>query len=290
MAQKSEVSAHLYYVGAPPDDYAALAADSDDNPLLIQIKTEADDFLKRAAQHQWNRYALLEKYENVANWRREFKPLDYGDAVDLSWPVLNDYAAFLEFRDTIREIDAEHFQNGGTQKNQLQARALAAMRKYRAWIASVASKPENAESLPSGESYATFFRDLAAATQTTYVAQQKTIGKTQTDVISSKLSNPNKKLFDIGVFDFEGIPGTVKITFIQARGDRDLYRVITGREVIPDDFTAISHMWMAYTYSDAFDHTVCVVQSFIAGERISLQLDNCKLPPDGSELVGRFYG
>lgn len=51
---KSEVTAHLFYVGAPPDMQPALSARQDDS-ALIQVKNVADSFYQQAQRHEWKR-------------------------------------------------------------------------------------------------------------------------------------------------------------------------------------------------------------------------------------------
>ncbi|KAK8926730.1 hypothetical protein VCV18_003191 [Metarhizium anisopliae] len=87
LSKNSKVISEMFWVGAPPKDTKSgvlgeIKALQSGDASLLDIKSISDKFIAEAGEHQWKRYALVERYDQVFNFKDEFKPLDYSDAIE----------------------------------------------------------------------------------------------------------------------------------------------------------------------------------------------------------------
>lgn len=54
LQSSSEVTAHMFYIGAPPEMQATLSS-RQDTAQLVQLKGTADRFYEQARSHEWKR-------------------------------------------------------------------------------------------------------------------------------------------------------------------------------------------------------------------------------------------
>ncbi|PHH80478.1 hypothetical protein CDD82_1708 [Ophiocordyceps australis] len=242
ICKNSEVRIYIHYVGAPPGYQAQAQVLDDDNPL-VQLKAQADKFLADAKDHDWQRYAILEKYTNIADFKDEFKPFNYSEAAERSWGVFNDFTSYFSIRDTIRDIKEDNYQGGRDKKTSLDGKANDVVQLFRNWVSSVSADPSKAKQTPQVEPPESFRKEvLLAAKWTLYIGQSLRMSSGKTHIIDSKLHPNAKKLFEIQGFGFEDVTRTAKVVFVKKRGE-DRYACLIGQKT-PSTYEELSRLWV----------------------------------------------
>ncbi|KJZ77281.1 hypothetical protein HIM_03602 [Hirsutella minnesotensis 3608] len=238
----SEVRVFLHYVGAPPEYKDKISAGHNDE--LLQLKETADRFLAEAQRHEWRRFALLEKYDNLAQFNSSFEPLDYAEASDRSWSVFGDFTEYLGIQKLIRQVPSTQYSGGRVTRDRLDRRASDIIAGYRRWVARVARRPQFAKQRPA-YSHPAVFREqiLLAIRPNKYIVQRLSLGKDgSTDIIDKTLRPGAAKLFEIRAYDKPGVPGTVNLMFVKKRGE-DKFTCLMGRSVTPG-YEMLSQLWV----------------------------------------------
>ncbi|PHH62168.1 hypothetical protein CDD81_7362 [Ophiocordyceps australis] len=245
ICKNSEVRIYIHYIGAPPGYQAQAQVFDEDNPLL-QLKAQADKFLADAKDHDWQRFAILEKYTNISDFKDEFKPFNYIEAEERSWEVFNDFTGYFSVRDTIREIQEDHYEGGRSKKTSLDGKANDVVQLFRDWVSSVSADPSKAKQTPQVEPPENFRKEvLLAAKWTQFIGQSLHLPSGRTHIIDTKLHPNAKKLFEIRGFDFADVTRTAKVVFAKQRGE-NRYVCLIGQKTTPG-YEELSHLWVFET-------------------------------------------
>ncbi|CCM04548.1 uncharacterized protein FIBRA_06729 [Fibroporia radiculosa] len=163
---------------------------------LKSIKQLADEFYKNAEQHHYVRWAILEKYVNIPNFKNAFQPFDYFVAIQKSFFFLDDFSKYMYFKSMIQDVPDNkfidgHFQKAGFEK--IRTDQIELIRK-KAW---------------------SFRIDVLRAIKTlSYIAQRMpTRDGNYSDSIRPTLQTGATKLFDVKVYDFNAVDGSTVVSF-----------------------------------------------------------------------------
>ncbi|KAF7555648.1 hypothetical protein G7Z17_g2012 [Cylindrodendrum hubeiense] len=288
----SEVHIYLHYVGVPPTSTGSTVGSTqgDEPDSLLQLKRTADAFLAKADAHRWKRFALLEKYVNIPDWKQQFAPLNYDDAEDESWTVFNDFTEYVGIRKTIRQIKEDHYIGGRVKRDSLDSNATSIIGGYRKWVATVKQTPEAAKKKPEYDPPQKFCAEVLLAVQSTrYIAQRLRLPDNRsTDIIDTRLYEGSKvkKLFEVEGYNFGEVTGITNLIFQKKRdGDKDKYSCIIGRDKTPG-YDTVSELWVASSpIKGVFDQRVDVVPVFETG-CIELELQEGAI---ASDVLFSFY-
>ncbi|KGQ05951.1 hypothetical protein BBAD15_g8781 [Beauveria bassiana D1-5] len=240
--KSSEVDMQFVYIGAPSDAQQTVSGNGSggDAAQLVQLKTIADNFLARAKDSEWKRRAVLEKYEHVPNWSKQFQVPDYTTA--------KDYV-----------ISPENYIGGATTRNQVLGVINKALSDILDWVKKVTVDPASAAKLPAvtapGEYFETFLNSL---TTTKYVAQSfETASHVSTHVIEPSLRDGATKLADAEAFGFGTVAGSIKVAFGKSL-QGESYVCLPDQPMAPG-FKTISELWGMKKATGNFSKPVHVV-------------------------------
>ncbi|KAM4066456.1 hypothetical protein HRG_000555 [Hirsutella rhossiliensis] len=255
----SKVHIYLHYVGAPPTNQAQTSGKEDD---LLQLKSTADSFLADAKNHQWKRFALLEKYTNISDWKGQFTPLNYVGAADRSWSVFIDFTKYRATQKMIQDTDQDHYKGGKATMEKLNERASDALEGYRNWITGVSIDPEKAKQKPGYDSPERFRQEVLLAIQTKrFIAQKLSLDNgRQTHIIDDHLHPQATKLFELEAYQYGDVIGTSNVLFGKKDDDGiDKYICLMGRNVTPG-YIEQSRFWVSEkAIEGVFEQKVSVV-------------------------------
>ncbi|KAL7911688.1 hypothetical protein GGI35DRAFT_443376 [Trichoderma velutinum] len=282
----SEVHIFYHYVGTPPHYSTTLSANDDDN--LLALKKNADKFLEDAQSHNWKRFALLEKYTNIPHWGQKFTPLDYTQAIDLSWSVFLDFTQYLAIRKTIQQIQPEHYKGGRAQRDELDTKSSKVIGGYRSWVTDVSADPEKAKTKPPFDYPKVFLNEVLAAVQSTqFIAQSLHLssGK-RTHFIDDHLHPKAIKLFNVEAYSFGDVIGITNVIFAK-KPSEDTFICLIGRGIVPG-YEKMSQLWVSETRIEGvFDQQVNVYTGDEAGY-VELELQKAGAHST-SDLIFSFY-
>ncbi|KAL7942623.1 hypothetical protein V8C42DRAFT_360043 [Trichoderma barbatum] len=282
----SEVHIYLHYVGTPPQYSIAFDA-GDDN--LLALKATADKFLQDAQSHDWKRFAMLEKYTNIPNWEQKFTPLDYAQALELSWSVFDDYTQYLAIQTTIRQIKPEHYNGGRAERDKLDQQSSTVIGGYRTWVTDVSADPEKANTKPPYDYPKVFLQKVLLAVQSTnFIAQSLhfSTGK-RTHFIDDHLHPDAIKIFDITAYTFGDVIGITNVIFAKSVSDNDFICLI-GRGITPG-YQQMSQLWVSENFIDGiFDQKINVYSADGAGY-IELELQGPGSQNSDDDPLFSFY-
>ncbi|KXG51027.1 uncharacterized protein PGRI_065990 [Penicillium griseofulvum] len=236
----SEVKIYLYYAGTPVKVEAVDGAQND----LTRLKEIADSFSNNASTHKYKRFALLERYTNIFNFKDEFTPLDYEDAKTRSWTVFTDFVEYSAIQEMIRAIDSGNYTNGRSDRDRLDEKASTQLQEFRDWVKDVAKEPEKCKSLPPVPYPSEFQTEVLLALKTTkYIAQTIHLNNKKThSVIDDHKHDNAEELFSFKAYDFGQALGTSKIIFGK-NSEGDSYICMMGRESITAGYKQICELW-----------------------------------------------
>ncbi|PFH58640.1 hypothetical protein XA68_13433 [Ophiocordyceps unilateralis] len=266
----SEVRIYLHYVGAKPVVQG--------KPItgrhldLLRLKDTADAFLDAAKKHEWKRFAQLERYTNVPDFRDAFQPPDYSEAKDRSWSVLVDFSDLLSLQKDVRQVGPERYVNGRTTLEALDGRLTDALKRHREWVDAVSQRPEASRVRPwvgsPSDWRAEFLRSIR---RTTWIAQRLRLRNGGwTDIMDKRLRPGAKKLFEIKAFGFGGVPGATRLVFGRRR-NKDSYTCLLGRDV-PRDWEVLSALWVFATPVPGYSNETVQVSGVPQLNSIQLRL------------------
>ncbi|UKZ79911.1 hypothetical protein TrVFT333_007674 [Trichoderma virens FT-333] len=282
----SEVNIYLHYVGTPPHYFVTLAVGDDEN--LLALKETADKFLKDAESHEWKRFAMLEKYNNIPDWGQKFTPLNYSQAMDLSWSVFDDFTQYFAIQKTIRQINPEHYKGGREQRDKLDHHSSTVIGGYRSWVADVSADPQKAKAKPPFDYPKVFLQEVLVAVQSTHFIAQSlhfSSGK-RTHFIDDHLHPNAKKLFDVEAYSFGDVIGITNVIFAK-KNSEDTFICLIGRGISPG-YEEMSHLWVSENRVEGvFDQKINVYGADGAGY-IELELEEAE-GQNSSDLLFSFY-
>ncbi|KAM3545571.1 hypothetical protein ARSEF1564_001565 [Beauveria bassiana] len=259
--KSSEVDMQFVYIGAPSDAQQTVSGNGSggDAAQLVQLKTIADNFLARAKDSEWKRRAVLEKYEHVPNWSKQFQVPDYTTAKDYSWSVFKDSSSYQALLKGAQQISPENYIGGATTRNQVLGVINKALSDILDWVKKVTVDPASAAKLPAvtapGEYFETFLNSL---TTTKYVAQSfETASHVSTHVIEPSLRDRATKLTDAEAFGFGTVAGSIKVAFGKSL-QGESYVCLPDQPMAPG-FKTISELWGMKKATGNFSKPVHVV-------------------------------
>ncbi|PHH87895.1 hypothetical protein CDD83_8271 [Cordyceps sp. RAO-2017] len=248
--ENSEIIVSWFWVGAPPDYGEHLKAVKEVDGNLLEIKNLSDKFIKEAGKHQWKRYAILERYDQIFNWNNEFQPLDYTEASERTWGVFNDYASYESMLQMVLKLELPEALE--EQRKKLQEKVI----QTKAAINDVTANPDASKQNPEYEAPENFFGTILDTLSTPFIVQKvdyQYVQKWSSSLIDQELRKDQAnatRLFEIGAFTFPGITGTVKLTF----GNRPKlpWWDKTIDAPLPPEYVEQSHLWV-FNQSQAGD-------------------------------------
>ncbi|KAH7889168.1 hypothetical protein F5I97DRAFT_1992119 [Phlebopus sp. FC_14] len=152
--------------------------------------------------------AILEKYENVPDFKSKFQPFDYFVPIQKSWPFLDEFSRYMYFQSLIENIPGGKFIGGDQDKVSFENLRVTEILEIR-------DDPTKAD-YTQPQTPATKFRTtvLLAVKTATWIAQRIPTPKGGlSDSIQPTLQYGATKLFDVNVYDFDGVDGTRLVSF-----------------------------------------------------------------------------
>ncbi|KAM3476182.1 hypothetical protein MY8738_007078 [Beauveria namnaoensis] len=253
LSKNSKVTSEMFWVGAPPKDTKSgvleqIKSLQSGEASLLDIKSISDKFIAEAGDHQWKRYALVERYDQVFNFKDEFTPLDYSDAIEQTWAVFNDYATYDSMQRMLKTIKLPE----SLQQKQVELRnaVLKAKDAVKIWINNVSKDPSKATAKPSYQSPDEFLGSV--------MVKYKDHPKNST-LIDDKLRTDIGKttaIFNIRGVPFPGVTGTSKLTF--GHEDGEPWWDITTDGTLPANFKEQSHVWLLNKKTPTYSQPIYV--------------------------------
>ncbi|KID64401.1 hypothetical protein MAN_06575, partial [Metarhizium hybridum] len=270
LSKNSKVTSEMFWVGAPPKDTKSgvleqIKSLQSGEASLLDIKSISDKFIAEAGDHQWKRYALVERYDQVFNFKDEFTPLDYSDAIEQTWAVFNDYATYDSMQRMLKTIKLPET----LQQKQVELRnaVLKAKDAVKIWINNVSKDPSKATARPSYQSPDEFLGSVMDAFSTTYIVQNIEYDWTKPEykdhpknstLIDDKLRTDIGKttaIFNIRGVPFPGVTGTSKLTFGHEDGE-PWWEITEG--TLPANFKEQSHVWLLNKKTPTYSQPIYV--------------------------------
>ncbi|KAM3457479.1 hypothetical protein NHJ6243_007816 [Beauveria neobassiana] len=271
LSKNSKVTSEMFWVGAPPKDTKSgvleqIKSLQSGEASLLDIKSISDKFIAEAGDHQWKRYALVERYDQVFNFKDEFTPLDYSDAIEQTWAVFDDYATYDSMQRMLKTIKLpETLQQ---KQAELRNAVLRAKDAVKIWINNVSKDPSKATARPSYQSPDEFLGSVMDAFSTTYIVQNIEYDWTKPEykdhpknstLIDDKLRTDIGKttaIFNIRGVPFPGVTGTSKLTF--GHEDGEPWWDITTDGTLPANFKEQSHVWLLNKKTPTYSQPIYV--------------------------------
>ncbi|KAK9439809.1 hypothetical protein VB005_04424 [Metarhizium brunneum] len=269
LSKNSKVISEMFWVGAPPKDTKSgvleqIKALQSGDASLLDIKGISDKFIAEAGEH----HALVERYDQVFNFKDEFKPLDYSDAIEQTWAVFNDYADYDSMQRMLKTIKLPE----SLQQKQVELRnaIIKAKDGVKTWINNVSKDPSKAASKPSYQSPDAFLGSVIDAFSTTYIVQNVEYDWTKPEykdhpknstLIDDKLRTDIGKttaVFDIRGVPFPGVTGTSKLTF--GHEDGEPWWNVTADGTLPTKFKEQSHVWLLNRKTPTYSQPIYVYE------------------------------
>ncbi|KAM3475475.1 hypothetical protein MY5147_003755 [Beauveria neobassiana] len=253
LSKNSKVTSEMFWVGAPPKDTKSgvleqIKSLQSGEASLLDIKSISDKFIAEAGDHQWKRYALVERYDQVFNFKDEFTPLDYSDAIEQTWAVFDDYATYDSMQRMLKTIKLpETLQQ---KQAELRNAVLRAKDAVKIWINNVSKDPSKATARPSYQSPDEFLGSV--------MVKYKDHPKNST-LIDDKLRTDIGKttaIFNIRGVPFPGVTGTSKLTF--GHEDGEPWWDITTDGTLPANFKEQSHVWLLNKKTPTYSQPIYV--------------------------------
>ncbi|KID93930.1 hypothetical protein MAJ_10118, partial [Metarhizium majus ARSEF 297] len=238
LSKNSKVTSEMFWVGAPPKDTKSgvlkqIKSLQSGEASLLDIKSISEKFIAEAGDHQWKRYALVERY-------------------DQTWAVFNDYATYDSMQRMLKTIKLPE----SLQQKQVELRnaVLKAKDAVKTWINNVSKDPSKAASKPSYQSPDAFLGSVIDAFSTTYIVQNVEYNWAKEEYKDHPKNSTlidNKLRTDIGkttaVFNIQGVPfpgvtSTSKLTF--GHEDGEPWWNVTADKTLPINFKEQSHVWL----------------------------------------------
>ncbi|EJP67134.1 uncharacterized protein BBA_03708 [Beauveria bassiana ARSEF 2860] len=242
LSKNSKVTSEMFWVGAPPKDAKSgvleqMKSLQSGEASLLDIKSISDKFIAEAGDHQWKRYALVERYDQVFNFKDEFTPLDYSDAIEQTWAVFDDYATYDSMQRMLKTIKLPET----LQQKQVELRnaVLKAKDAVKIWINNVSKDPSKATAKPSYQSPDEFLGSVMIIDD-----------KLRTDI------GKTTAMFNIRGVPFPGVTGTSKLTF--GHEDGEPWWDITTDGTLPANFKEQSHVWLLNKKTPTYSQPIYV--------------------------------
>ncbi|KAH7906199.1 hypothetical protein BJ138DRAFT_1117787 [Hygrophoropsis aurantiaca] len=182
---------------------------------MLSLKEEADQFYKDAEKHNYLRYAILSKYENLKDFNNAFKPFDYVYASKKSWKLFDEFTAYTTFETLVKDIPDGKYTGGSSQKTGFRNQQVDEMNKIRQTVHLVRDDPSKVDDPPTYMLSNEFYTNVLVAVKTvTYIAQSIELSSGNwSDVALPSLKPGASKLFDFTCYDFANVQGTTVVSF-----------------------------------------------------------------------------
>ncbi|OAQ60849.1 hypothetical protein VFPBJ_11510 [Purpureocillium lilacinum] len=287
--KNSEITTNIVWIGAPPEIQESLVAQAD-LPDLLQLKEKAEKFASLAKEHDWRRFAVVEKYENCPNWRGQFQPLDYSRAKGESWNTFNEFATYSTTKNVVEQTEPTLFRDGSKQQIGFQKRAVAALEIFRDWVNNVARKPAEASNPPDVEAANSFYREVLDALKTRYFVQFVKAGNSDSKdyFIAPQIYAGSTKMWELAAFSFAGIPGTKRLSFGSWKNDASSHTIVVGK--VPSNFNVKHDLWMSFRKVEGVFDEVLDLFTHNSDQVILYRDGNHHIPIPGVEFRGDLWG
>jgi len=241
---------------------------------MLSLKEEADQFYKDAEKHNYLRYAILSKYENLKDFNNAFKPFDYVYASKKSWKLFDEFTAYTTFETLVKDIPDGKYTGGSSQKTGFRNQQVDEMNKIRQTVFVVRDDPSRVDDpptyLPSGE----FRTEVLAAVKTvTYIAQSIELHSGNwSDIALPSLKPGASKLFEFTCYDFPNVQDTVVVSF--GSGNNGYIALFGIRASEYPGWTEDSHFWIFQSMVPHISELQIDVSRASTGNYIRLSRDN----------------
>ncbi|CCM04536.1 uncharacterized protein FIBRA_06717 [Fibroporia radiculosa] len=201
---------------------------------LKSIKQLADEFYKNAEQHHYVRWAILEKYVNIPDFKNAFQPFDYFVAIQKSFFFLDDFSKYMYFKSMIQDVPDNKFIDGHLQKAGFEKIRTDQIDLIRRKACTTYFSPRS------------FRIDVLRAIKTlSYVAQRmSTSDGNYSDSIRSTLQTGATKLFDVKVYDFDTVDGSTVVSFASSTSGNGFTAMIGMRATGIPEMKEDSHFYV----------------------------------------------